>query len=138
MSKFKHGDLVIVSQDGKDRNGMVAMQDGAVLTHEAYIVLMQDTGERALWHVNKLRPFASSFDIAMDVVRSLERIQNLKKLITEELDKIEQRMVQDGQPSYELDVVKEMRTVNRAANRYELSFMQTAWTGYAMERKTKR
>lgn len=138
MNKFSKHDLVIVRDSDKDRNGMVLMRDGAVTTHEAYIVLMQDNGEQEEFHVNKLRPHASDFGIAMNVVRSLERVQNLKKLIAEELDKIEHNMVLDGQPSYELDVVKGMRTVNRAANRYELSFMQTAWTGYAMERKTKR
>jgi hypothetical protein len=134
---YKKHDLVTVTDDGKDRNGMVIMQDGAT-PYVSYVVLMQDTGEQEQFHVNKLRPHASDYMIAMGIIRRLEKIQRLREQITEELEGIENLMRLDGQPSYELDAVKGMRTVHRSAMRYELSFMQTAWTGYAMERKTKR
>lgn len=136
MNKFSKRDLVIVSDGGKDRNGMVLMRDGAV-PYEAYIVLMQDNGEQEEYHVSKLRPHASDSRIALDIVRSLKAIQEQRRRMIEEYDKIERLMTLDGQAVWELEAIRSMRTVTRSMNRYEIGFLLGSWESYYDERKRK-
>lgn len=136
MSKYQNGDRVILSANGEDRNGVVIMRDGA-LPWEGYLLRMQDNGEAETWHVAKLRPQASDPSIALEIVRSLKAIQGRRQQIIEEFDKLERLMVQDGQPVWELHAVREMRTVSRNVNRFEIGSMLGSWESYYDERKRK-
>lgn len=115
---------------------MVLMRDGAI-PYEAYIVLMQDNGEQEEHHVKKLRPHASDASIALSIVRSLKAIQEQRRRMVEEFDKIERLLTQDGQPVWELEAVRNMRTVARSMNRYEIGYLLGSWESYYDERKKK-
>lgn len=138
-TKFKAGDRIIYVGGMQPLQGKVLMANGAIPVSDYGVPSydIQIEGQHEVYTVGEksLRPLMSDAKIAEEIYRNYVAARTALLEARAALKRARYKLVEDGQPDYEVTMLDEFEIVLKNTLRFELTNESTRWDDITVERK---